>query len=149
MKEYDILVRERLHKTVTVEAESLDGAVAEAEKLYSNGDIIIDETAYNGVNIYAADEPPFSENPDRQKVLDAWLDAQLSAYLPCPRCGKWAMKPAIENNHLSKRANLYICDKCGGEETSFNTSEKTNEDTLDKWAIFNFAHTASDDANCE
>lgn len=149
MKDFDILVRERLYKTVTVEAKSLDDAITEAEKMYSNGDIIIDESAYNGVNIYAAEEPPFLENMDRKKMLDAWLDAQLSAYLPCPRCGKWTMKPATENNHLSERACLYICDKCRNEEISFSTSKKPSEDTLDKWAIFNFAHTASNDANCE
>ena len=36
--------------------------------------------------------------------------------LPCPRCGCGDMSPVLENNALSRIADVYICDLCGMEE---------------------------------
>ncbi|MBR0160498.1 MAG: hypothetical protein IJQ02_04325 [Oscillospiraceae bacterium] len=35
---------------------------------------------------------------------------------PCPRCGCWAMDKDPIRNALSRRAKVYICNRCGTEE---------------------------------
>ena len=54
--------------------------------------------------------------------LDASFKIQRFAPLqgkynwPCPRCGQWTMNRDPVRNALSRRARIYICDKCGTEE---------------------------------
>lgn len=46
-----------------------------------------------------------------------WRKAQESgAVLPCPRCGRMTMKDNLNTNALSRRADIYICDRCGTAE---------------------------------
>lgn len=53
-----------------------------------------------------------------EKAL-ADLKARQTAgeWLPCPRCGRDTMKPALHTNALSRHADgIYICDECGTAE---------------------------------
>ena len=53
----------------------------------------------------------------KNKIIENWAKAQKAgAWLPCPRCGKLTMKEALYSNAFSRRADIYICDKCGMEE---------------------------------
>lgn len=50
------------------------------------------------------------------KILENWKKAQQAgAMLPCPRCGG-AMDEKITHNALSRRADIYICPRCGNKE---------------------------------
>ena len=50
-------------------------------------------------------------------IINNWAKAQKAgAWLPCPRCGKLTMKEALCSNAFSRRADVYICNKCGMEE---------------------------------
>lgn len=51
------------------------------------------------------------------KIIENWAKAQnAGALLPCPRCGKLTMKEDLHSNAFSRRADIYICDKCGMAE---------------------------------
>lgn len=36
--------------------------------------------------------------------------------IPCPRCGKYTMKPTLYSNALSRQFYIMICDQCGLDE---------------------------------
>lgn len=49
MKEYDVVIKETLSMTVTVEADSAAQAKEIAERNYNNSDYILDASHYKGV----------------------------------------------------------------------------------------------------
>ena len=52
------------------------------------------------------------------KIIENWSKAQKSgAWLPCPRCGLLRMNENLEVNPESRRADIYICETCGTEES--------------------------------
>lgn len=57
------------------------------------------------------------KNYEIENIVKNWSKAQKAgALLPCPRCGKMKLKKELEENALSRRADIYICDSCGTEE---------------------------------
>lgn len=71
-----------------------------------------------------------------ERVITNWKKAQdAGVYLPCPRCGRLCMgEENMSNNSLSRRANIYICNKCGGEESIEDISKvKSPIMTLNEW----------------
>ena len=53
-----------------------------------------------------------------EKIIENWSKAQRSgAWLPCPRCGLLRMNENLEDNPESRRADIYICETCGTEES--------------------------------
>lgn len=52
---------------------------------------------------------------------------------PCPRCGYDTMDGELIMNSLSRRANVYICEHCGTEESIADFY--CFEDDLDSWSI--------------
>lgn len=71
-----------------------------------------------------------------QKVICNWKQAQdAGVYLPCPRCGKLCMdEESATRNALSRRASIYICDKCGREESDEDLSaSKKSAMSLNEW----------------
>ncbi len=57
------------------------------------------------------------KNYEIENIVKNWSKAQKAgALLPCPRCGKMKLKNELEENALSRRADIYICDSCGVEE---------------------------------
>lgn len=55
---------------------------------------------------------------EKMKNCLADLKARQEAgeHMPCPRCGRDTMKPALHTNALSRIADIYICDACGSAE---------------------------------
>lgn len=52
-----------------------------------------------------------------ESIVKNWSKAQRAgAVLPCPRCGKMKVKEKVEENALSRRADIYVCSICGTEE---------------------------------
>ncbi len=51
-----------------------------------------------------------------QLLLDLKARQQAGEHMPCPRCGKDTMKPALHTNALSRHTDLYVCDQCGMAE---------------------------------
>ena len=66
---------------------------------------------------------------NRKKAQDAGV------YLPCPRCGKLCMdEESATLNALSRRAGVYICDKCGEKLTGIN-HHKIIVNTKKRWDL--------------
>jgi len=55
MKEFTINIRETLEKQVAVEAETLEEAIAKAEKNWKDGEYILDAESFTGVNFEEAE----------------------------------------------------------------------------------------------
>lgn len=88
-----------------------------------------------------------------EKVISNWKKAQdAGVYLPCPRCGKICMdEESATRNALSRRADVYICDKCGKEESDEDMSEKKEAAmSLNEWfavrEVFGVVSVEKDDA---
>ena len=86
------------------------------------------------------------------KVIANWKKAQdVGVFLPCPRCGRLCMdEENMSNNSLSRRANVYICNKCGREESIEDISKvKSPIMTLNEWFavkdVFGVVSTEKDD----
>ena len=61
------------------------------------------------------------------KIIENWALAQKSGvWLPCPRCGKLTIKEDLHTNAFSRRADIYICDRCGMEEAVEDVPSKKN-----------------------
>lgn len=57
------------------------------------------------------------KNYEIENIVKNWNKAQKAgALLPCPRCGKMKLKKGIDENALSRRADIYVCSSCGTEE---------------------------------
>ena len=53
------------------------------------------------------------ENQDIKRIAKLQADGK---YTLCPRCGMDTMKSKLHMNAWSRRADIYICDRCGTEE---------------------------------
>ena len=55
---------------------------------------------------------------DVQKALaDLKARQEAGEHMPCPRCGRNTMKPALYTNALSRVADgIMVCDDCGTQE---------------------------------
>lgn len=52
---------------------------------------------------------------------------------PCPRCGHDTMDGVLTMNALSRRANVYICSRCGTDEAMYDFA-RANDD-IENWSI--------------
>jgi len=52
----------------------------------------------------------------RRALGDLKAKQDAGEHMPCPRCGRDAMKENIYTNALSRHADIYICNSCGKEE---------------------------------
>ena len=72
----------------------------------------------------------------KNALLDLRARQESGEHMPCPRCGRDAMKPRLHTNALSRHADgIFICDECGTSEAmlDFMNNPLPTED----WAIFN------------
>ena len=71
----------------------------------------------------------------QEALLDLKARQEAGEKMPCPRCGRDTMKPALTTNALSRHADgLYVCDECGTAEAMLDFMQ--NPLPLDCWAIF-------------
>ena len=64
-------------------------------------------------------------------------------WMPCPRCGRDTLKPAIHTNALSRHADgIYICDECGTAEAMLDFMR--NPLPIENWALFRAEPVESD-----
>ena len=63
--------------------------------------------------------------------------------MPCPRCGRDTMKPALHTNALSRHADgIYVCDECGTVEAMLDFMN--NPLPIEYWAVFRAPKPESD-----
>ena len=56
-------------------------------------------------------------------------------HMPCPRCGRDTMKPALHTNALSRHADdVYVCDDCGTAEAMLDFMRSPLP--IESWALF-------------
>lgn len=81
---------------------------------------------------------------ERQKaaLLDLKARQEKGEHMPCPRCGRDTMKPAIHTNALSRHADIYVCDECGTAEAILKFM--SNPMPIKEWACFEPAQSPSD-----
>ena len=74
---------------------------------------------------------------DLQKALaDLKARQEAGEQMPCPRCGKETMKPALCTNALSRVADgIFVCDDCGTQEALL--AFMRNPMPVDEWAFLN------------
>ena len=74
---------------------------------------------------------------DLQKALaDLRARQEAGEHMPCPRCGKDTMKPALCTNALSRVADgIFVCDDCGTQEALLAFMQ--NPMPVDEWAFLN------------
>lgn len=65
--------------------------------------------------------------------IEKVLKNQHDGHIRCPRCGKKTMKIRLHTNALSRRADVYICDKCGTKEAIEDMLGKPKP--FEQWAI--------------
>lgn len=71
-----------------------------------------------------------------EEIIGTWSKAQdAGCILPCPRCGKMTMNHRVENNALSRKADIYICEKCGAAEALAEFNKKAKDESFDSWFI--------------
>lgn len=64
-------------------------------------------------------------------------------WMPCPRCGRDTLKPALHTNALSRHAEgIYICDECGTSEAMLDFMR--NPLPIENWAIFQAPQSETD-----
>ena len=71
-----------------------------------------------------------------ETILADLRDRQTAGeWMPCPRCGRDTMKPAMHTNALSRHAKgIYICDECGTSEAMLDFMN--NPLPTEMWAVF-------------
>lgn len=81
---------------------------------------------------------------DRIRIALGDLKARQYAgeHMPCPRCGRDAMKESIHTNALSRHADIYICDTCGTEEALLKLMH--NPLPMHEWACLRLTQQPSD-----
>ena len=50
----------------------------------------------------------------RMALTDLKARQKAGEHMPCPRCGRDAMKTGDYIGALSRQADVYVCDSCGG-----------------------------------
>lgn len=78
----------------------------------------------------------------KAKLLDLKARQEAGERMPCPRCGKDALKPELHTNALSRQADLYVCDACGTNEAML--AFMNNPLPLTQWACFQPERPLSD-----
>ena len=69
-----------------------------------------------------------------KRLTDLGTRQKAGEHMPCPRCGRDAMKTALYIGALSRRADVYVCDQCGTDEA---VREMTGSPLpLSEWACF-------------
>lgn len=63
------------------------------------------------------------------------IDDDASEPCVCPRCGNHTMKPRMDENALSRRAEIRICDACGVAE-ALEELPGVESTELSDWAVF-------------
>ena len=74
---------------------------------------------------------------DVQKALaDLRARQEAGEHMPCPRCGRGTMKPALYTNALSRVADgIMVCNDCGTQEALL--AFMRNPMPVDEWAFLN------------
>ena len=67
-------------------------------------------------------------------LLDLKARQLAGERMPCPRCGRDAMNPALTHNALSRHADLYICDACGMDEALLDMRRSPKPQS--EWSAF-------------
>ena len=71
----------------------------------------------------------------REALLDLKARQEAGEHMPCPRCGRDTMKPALVTNAMSRHADgIFICDDCGTAEAMLDFMR--NPLPLECWAFF-------------
>ena len=78
----------------------------------------------------------------RMALTDLKARQESGEHMPCPRCGRDAMKTGDYIGALSRQADVYVCDSCGVEEAMRNFFHESTP--LNEWAIFISKPTAAD-----
>ena len=69
-----------------------------------------------------------------KEIIENWSIAQKAgAVLPCPRCGHTRMEENLYRNSLSRRADIYMCQSCGTDESIVDF--KGVSDGTDSWWV--------------
>lgn len=53
---------------------------------------------------------------DARRLIEQFAQKQRGGFFPCPRCGRMVMDANPVRNALSRRASVYVCDRCGTAE---------------------------------
>ena len=70
----------------------------------------------------------------QEALLDLRARLEAGEHMPCPRCGRDTMKPALTTNALSRHADgVYVCDDCGTAEAMLDFMQ--NPLPLECWAF--------------
>ena len=70
----------------------------------------------------------------QEALLDLRARQEAGERMPCPRCGRDTMKPALVTNALSRHADgVYVCDDCGTAEAMLDFMQ--NPLPLECWAF--------------
>lgn len=71
----------------------------------------------------------------QEALLDLKARQEAGEHMPCPRCGRDSMKPALVTNALSRHADgIFVCDDCGTAEAMLDFMR--NPLPLECWAFF-------------
>ena len=95
-------------------------------------------TIASGYEEFGFDLDPLYEGikPDDEKLtmLSRLARQQLEgSYTVCPRCGK-PIKERVITNALSRRADIYVCDRCGMMEAMADFFDE--DDSINDWFCF-------------
>lgn len=72
---------------------------------------------------------------NKNDIIINYAKAQeLGCVLRCPCCGKFTMNQHIDNNSISRLADIYICNDCGVDEAVAELEKRKNN--TDNWYIF-------------
>lgn len=67
-------------------------------------------------------------------IIAEFAKKQICGHFACPRCGRMSMDPeSATRNALSRRADVYICDRCGMQEALEDIADSITP--LKAWAI--------------
>lgn len=79
----------------------------------------------------------------QEALLDLKARQEAGEHMPCPRCGRDSMKPALVTNALSRHADgIFVCDDCGTAEAMLDFMR--NPLPLECWAFFREETPAGD-----
>ena len=68
-----------------------------------------------------------TQNMNKNDIIINYAKAQeLGCVLRCPCCGKFTMNQHIDNNSISRLADIYICNDCGADEAVAELENKEN-----------------------
>ena len=74
-----------------------------------------------------------SDADPKVRVKEFAARQKTGSFTACPRCGGW-MRRELYMNCLSRRADIYVCEKCGMEEALADHAQK--DDPVTDWYIF-------------